>query len=148
MWSGNCVKKPCHDCPFRTDVRFMPLQLALRNVAIVKSGDMIHHCHNTTEIGREPLHCAGFLLVSELWGVANTLLVSAGGCEALGISAGVAPLYQSPEDLLSRGVVYSPTDFLPPSPDDSKISYLSAYIAEWNGTRWEDLLSAYRRQHL
>ena len=68
------LKRPCGDCPFRTDrAPFLPEDRA-RDIAGALHADASFHCHKTLELGAEEgeleviassKHCAGAMIVLE-----------------------------------------------------------------------------------
>ena len=77
------LKKPCNNCPFRTDVK--PYLRTQRVVSILRSiteGDATFSCHKTTKHdddgnpvpGRKEKHCAGALILLEKMKQPNQLM--------------------------------------------------------------------------
>lgn len=89
-------KRPCAECPWRTDVetgRFPPERfVALANTAYDMSVTLFQ-CHKSTD--DEPLVCAGFLLVGADHNLSVRMAGSSGHLSRGVISDGGYPLFQS-----------------------------------------------------
>lgn len=89
-------KKPCAECPWRTDVepgRFEPGRFAVLAGTAYDMSNRIFQCHKTRD--EAPVVCAGFLLRGAEHNLAIRLALHFGRLDLAGLGDGGYPLFDN-----------------------------------------------------